>query len=114
MSSPPPDQTENEGQETNDVIAGSPSDFLKNIVGKKVKVRIGSGVDYHGQSLTPNAELPSLPHIMPSPTFTPTELSLMSIHSPPLFLLRSGAFVRCYDPYHPVITSQDQEWTSDE
>jgi hypothetical protein len=31
-------------------IAGSPSDFLKNIVGKKVKVRIGSGVDYTGMS----------------------------------------------------------------
>ncbi|RSH87987.1 U4/U6-U5 snRNP complex subunit lsm6 [Apiotrichum porosum] len=29
-------------------VAGSPSDFLKNIVGKKVKVRIGSGIDYHG------------------------------------------------------------------
>nr|XP_019045460.1 U6 snRNA-associated Sm-like protein LSm6 [Kwoniella bestiolae CBS 10118]OCF24390.1 U6 snRNA-associated Sm-like protein LSm6 [Kwoniella bestiolae CBS 10118] len=28
--------------------AGSPSEFLKNIVGKRVKVRIGSGVDYHG------------------------------------------------------------------
>lgn len=27
---------------------GSPSDFLKNIVGKKVKVRIASGIDYHG------------------------------------------------------------------
>lgn len=30
--------------------AGSPSEFLKNIVGKRVKVRIGSGVDYHGES----------------------------------------------------------------
>jgi hypothetical protein len=30
-------------------LAGSPSDFLKNIVGKKVKVKIGSGVDYHGE-----------------------------------------------------------------
>jgi hypothetical protein len=30
--------------------AGSPSEFLKNIVGKKVKVRIGSGIDYHGES----------------------------------------------------------------
>lgn len=29
-------------------VAGSPSDFLKNIVGKRVKVRIGSGIDYHG------------------------------------------------------------------
>ena len=32
-------------------VAGSPSDFLKNIVGKKVKVRIGNGLDYHGESL---------------------------------------------------------------
>lgn len=29
--------------------SGSPSDFLKNIVGKKVKVRIASGIDYHGK-----------------------------------------------------------------
>ncbi|CAK9780516.1 Sm-like ribonucleo protein [Cutaneotrichosporon oleaginosum] len=36
-SSPPPEGT-----------SGSPSDFLKNIVGKKVKVRIASGIDYHG------------------------------------------------------------------
>ncbi|ORX37248.1 hypothetical protein BD324DRAFT_435376 [Kockovaella imperatae] len=27
---------------------GSPGDFLKNIVGKRVKVRIGNGIDYHG------------------------------------------------------------------
>ncbi|WVR06485.1 U6 snRNA-associated Sm-like protein LSm6 [Kwoniella sp. DSM 27419] len=40
MSSPP-------GEEPT-VAAGSPSEFLKNIVGKRVKVRIGSGVDYHG------------------------------------------------------------------
>jgi U6 snRNA-associated Sm-like protein LSm6 len=49
MSSPTPD-ADGQEQEQNDVIAGSPSDFLKNIVGKKVKVRIGSGVDYHGMS----------------------------------------------------------------
>jgi U6 snRNA-associated Sm-like protein LSm6 len=36
--------------QANAPLAGSPSDFLKNIVGKKVKVRIGSGVDYHGKS----------------------------------------------------------------
>jgi U6 snRNA-associated Sm-like protein LSm6 len=36
-SSPPPEGA-----------SGSPSDFLKNIVGKKVKVRIASGIDYHG------------------------------------------------------------------
>ncbi|EIW67666.1 hypothetical protein TREMEDRAFT_20231, partial [Tremella mesenterica DSM 1558] len=29
-------------------LAGSPSDFLKNIVGKRVKVRVGKGIDYHG------------------------------------------------------------------
>ncbi|GFZ45007.1 U6 snRNA-associated Sm-like protein LSm6 [Saitozyma sp. JCM 24511] len=37
-----------EPQGADGVIAGSPSDFLKNIVGHRVKVRIGSGVDYHG------------------------------------------------------------------
>jgi U6 snRNA-associated Sm-like protein LSm6 len=36
-------------QEVEGPAAGSPSDFLKNIVGKKVKVRIGSGIDYHGE-----------------------------------------------------------------
>jgi len=35
--------------ETQGPSAGSPSEFLKNIVGKRVKVRIGSGVDYHGE-----------------------------------------------------------------
>ncbi|OWT35867.1 U6 snRNA-associated Sm-like protein LSm6 [Cryptococcus neoformans] len=29
-------------------VSGSPSEFLRNIVGKRVKVRIGSGVDYTG------------------------------------------------------------------
>lgn len=38
-----------EQQQENAPVAGSPSDFLKNIVGKRVKVRIGSGVDYHGK-----------------------------------------------------------------
>ena len=37
------------GEEVAGPTAGSPSEFLKNIVGKKVKVRIGSGVDYHGE-----------------------------------------------------------------
>jgi U6 snRNA-associated Sm-like protein LSm6 len=45
-------------------IAGSPSDFLKNIVGKKVKVRIGSGVDYHGMSMSMSK--PSLPSYVPA------------------------------------------------
>lgn len=40
-----------EQQQENAPVAGSPSDFLKNIVGKRVKVRIGSGVDYHGECL---------------------------------------------------------------
>lgn len=44
MDSPSPQPEEQSGP-----VAGSPSDFLKNIVGKKVKVRIGSGVDYHGE-----------------------------------------------------------------
>jgi U6 snRNA-associated Sm-like protein LSm6 len=46
MDSP---ERENEQTQAPEPIAGSPSDFLKNIVGKKVKVRIGSGVDYHGE-----------------------------------------------------------------
>jgi U6 snRNA-associated Sm-like protein LSm6 len=44
MGSPSPQPEEPTGP-----VAGSPSDFLKNIVGKMVKVRIGSGVDYHGE-----------------------------------------------------------------
>jgi U6 snRNA-associated Sm-like protein LSm6 len=28
---------------------GSPAEFLKNVVGKEVKVRIGSGIDYEGE-----------------------------------------------------------------
>ncbi|KAL7423054.1 U4/U6-U5 snRNP complex subunit lsm6 [Cryptotrichosporon argae] len=43
MSSPSP-----EPQDGPVPVAGSPSDFLKNIVGKQVKVRIGAGIDYHG------------------------------------------------------------------
>lgn len=41
MSSPEP-------QDESQPISGSPSEFLRNIVGKRVKVRIGSGVDYTG------------------------------------------------------------------
>jgi U6 snRNA-associated Sm-like protein LSm6 len=33
--------------------SGSPAEFLKNVVGKEVKVRIGQGIDYQGESLTP-------------------------------------------------------------
>ena len=56
MESPPNNHTQEQYQEEQEdqapePISGSPSDFLKNIVGKKVKVRIGSGVDYHGMSL---------------------------------------------------------------
>jgi hypothetical protein len=58
MDSPPnnhPEQEEHDQEQEDQApepISGSPSDFLKNIVGKKVKVRIGSGVDYHGMSLS--------------------------------------------------------------
>lgn len=44
MDTPSP---QSEGQDQ--PVVGSPSDFLKNIVGKKVKVRIGNGIDYHGK-----------------------------------------------------------------
>ncbi|KAL4402254.1 U4/U6-U5 snRNP complex subunit lsm6 [Malassezia pachydermatis] len=30
------------------VKAGSPNDFLKSVIGKKVVVRLNSGIDYHG------------------------------------------------------------------
>jgi len=30
------------------VKAGSPNDFLKSVIGKKVIVRLNSGIDYHG------------------------------------------------------------------
>ncbi|CCU99458.1 unnamed protein product [Malassezia sympodialis ATCC 42132] len=33
---------------TNQVKAGSPNDFLKSVIGKKVVVRLNSGIDYHG------------------------------------------------------------------
>jgi len=48
MDSPPQTNDHDQEDQAPEPIAGSPSDFLKNIVGKKVKVRIGSGVDYHG------------------------------------------------------------------
>jgi hypothetical protein len=50
MDSPP--QNHDQEDQAPEPVSGSPSDFLKNIVGKKVKVRIGSGVDYHGTSLS--------------------------------------------------------------
>lgn len=33
--------------------SGSPAEFLKNVVGKEVKVRIGQGIDYQGKPLPP-------------------------------------------------------------
>lgn len=43
---PPPDDSAVPPPPTGTV--GSPTDFLKNVVGKKVKVRLISGVDYRG------------------------------------------------------------------
>merc|ERR1739845_44086 len=40
----PADFTSSEQQ----VKAGSPNDFLKSVIGKKVIVRLNSGIDYHG------------------------------------------------------------------
>lgn len=54
-------------------IAGSPSDFLKNIVGKKVKVRIGSGVDYHGMPMSMSSPPSHVPAGIP--------LSLLAVAS---------------------------------
>lgn len=36
--------------------SGSPAEFLKNVVGKEVKVRIGQGIDYQGK---PSITMPS-------------------------------------------------------
>lgn len=40
------------------VTSGSPTDFLKNVVGKRVVVRLTSGVDYRGMfsSLLPRGQ----------------------------------------------------------
>lgn len=56
MESPPPpppqaEQAQSPPQDADaapEPVSGSPSAFLRNIVGKKVIVRIGSGIDYHG------------------------------------------------------------------
>ena len=62
MDSPP--QNHDQEDQAPEPVSGSPSDFLKNIVGKKVKVRIGSGVDYHGTSLS-SAPLVQSSHHLP-------------------------------------------------
>ncbi|KAF8622804.1 hypothetical protein AX15_006731 [Amanita polypyramis BW_CC] len=43
-SPPPPDERSPPPPPT----TGSPTDFLKNVVGKRVIVRLNSGIDYHG------------------------------------------------------------------
>lgn len=37
--------------------SGSPAEFLKNVVGKQVKVRIGGGIDYEGELVCPGLAL---------------------------------------------------------
>ena len=44
-ASPPPQQQQVQGG----LGGGSPTDFLKGVVGKKVVVRLTSGVDYRGE-----------------------------------------------------------------
>lgn len=53
---------EAEGEVVAGPAVGSPSEFLKNIVGKRVKVRIGSGIDYHGKSLFGHPIIPTGTH----------------------------------------------------
>ena len=47
--SPPADQTmDTQEQDEPQTASGSPSDFLKQVVGEQVVVRLNSGVDYRG------------------------------------------------------------------
>ncbi|CAO1630393.1 unnamed protein product [Jaminaea pallidilutea] len=43
---PPPPAAVNGGDKP--VTKGSPNDFLKNVIGKRVAVRLNSGIDYRG------------------------------------------------------------------
>ncbi|KAI5118343.1 hypothetical protein M0805_009146 [Coniferiporia weirii] len=45
---PPPAEPSNAPPETPEPPTGSPTDFLKGVVGKRVIVRLTSGVDYRG------------------------------------------------------------------
>ena len=47
--SPPPQPPEASPPPPPPVTTGSPTDFLKNVVGKRVVVRLTSGVDYRGK-----------------------------------------------------------------
>jgi hypothetical protein len=48
MDEPPPQPTEQSPPPPPSNHTGSPTDFLKNVVGKRVIVRLLSGVDYRG------------------------------------------------------------------
>lgn len=48
---PQQEQHEQHEQEEPQAATGSPSDFLKQVVGEHVVVRLNSGVDYRGESL---------------------------------------------------------------
>lgn len=45
---PPPDHTDGPPPPPPPAASGSPTDFLKGVVGKRVVVRLTSGVDYRG------------------------------------------------------------------
>lgn len=49
--SPPADQTMDHQEQDQEpqAASGSPSDFLKQVVGEQVVVRLNSGVDYRGE-----------------------------------------------------------------
>jgi len=50
---PPPPEASPPPPPPPPVTTGSPSDFLKNVVGKRVVVRLTSGVDYRGMFFFP-------------------------------------------------------------
>jgi small nuclear ribonucleoprotein (snRNP)-like protein len=106
-------------------IAGSPSDFLKNIVGKRVKVRIGSGVDYHGTLLggVPACNIPCCPLDSASRLFVISGRIGRGVQDRPLrrFILRPPAKNRiadptpgllvCLDGYMNVALEETEEWS---
>lgn len=61
-STPPPPANDSTALLLPVSTSGSPTDFLKGVVGKRVVVRLTSGVDYRGISS-------SLPHLASQPCF---------------------------------------------
>lgn len=51
---PPPDHDISPPPQPPTTLSGSPTDFLKGVVGKRVIVRLTSGVDYRGACVIPH------------------------------------------------------------